>query len=285
MVKGEKLLFFRVLGVITILFLANASALFYSNESFHGGLTGFSVVDDAREIYTSMSGFSKIFLVIPWIILIFLLVRVAMLDRKVTKEAKEIHSFNIKHSSNKEKTDLDILYEILQKTKIIKISTISKAFKVDEEAAMEWCKILESANLAIIDYPIMRKPILKLVEKKSKIVNKGEKIINKKQLKNKLEGDKEETSKSLKKPSRKERNLMKGLRKGQSPLPKKKEKQNKKQTKKQTRENKKQEKIRTKEKKKKTRENRKIEKKADKIVKKTMKENSNKKRTKKKRKK
>ena len=63
MVKGEKLLFFRVLGVITLLFLANAGLIFYNNESFSHGLTGFSIKEDVQEIYTQMQGYSKILLI------------------------------------------------------------------------------------------------------------------------------------------------------------------------------------------------------------------------------
>jgi hypothetical protein len=190
------------------------------------------------------------------------------MDRKIIKEAKEIHTFNIKHTANKNKTDLDILYEVLQKNNKIKISTIAKAFKVKEETAMEWCKILESAELAIIDYPALRKPILILLTKKKKI----NPLTNKKGTK---EGAKP-LAKEKKKLTWKEKNLKKGLRKGQSPLQKKKAKQDKKLARKKEKQNKENEKKQTKVSKKKAKQDKKSKRKQSKINKKKTKQNEKK---------
>ena len=40
-------------------------------------------------------------------------------------------------------TDIDIFYIMLQKNKILKLNTVSKAFNIPKDLALEWSKILE----------------------------------------------------------------------------------------------------------------------------------------------
>lgn len=49
-------------------------------------------------------------------------------------------------------TDIDIFYIMLQKNKILKLNTVSKAFNIPKELALEWAKILEEHNMAKIRY-------------------------------------------------------------------------------------------------------------------------------------
>ena len=62
--------------------------------------------------------------------------------------------------SEESKTDLDTLYNILKDKKQLRTSSIAKLFKVNKETALNWCKILESGNLAVLDYssgdPVVR---------------------------------------------------------------------------------------------------------------------------------
>ena len=53
---------------------------------------------------------------------------------------------------------LDNLYEVLKERKNLKLSTISKAYGVENSVVMSWGKALETANLIMVDYPIFGEP-------------------------------------------------------------------------------------------------------------------------------
>lgn len=65
-----------------------------------------------------------------------------------TPTKKEEQFDNIKN-----KTDIDSLYELLQKEKSINLSAIINTFGISKEKAEEWCRILEEGGLAIVHYP------------------------------------------------------------------------------------------------------------------------------------
>lgn len=59
-------------------------------------------------------------------------------------------------SEIKSLTDIDIFYIMLQKNKILKLYTVSKAFNIPKELALEWAKILEEHNMGKIIYHTFR---------------------------------------------------------------------------------------------------------------------------------
>ena len=61
-------------------------------------------------------------------------------------------------------TDIDILYKMLKEKKNISLSEISKAFNINKELALEWCKTLETAELAEIQYSTFKEVVLTLKE-------------------------------------------------------------------------------------------------------------------------
>ena len=104
------------------------------------------------------------------ILLEFIAILSIILHRK-SKPAKvksEPQDFSLEKrtekNTSKSKTDLDALYSELKDKKRIKISSISKAFGISKELALEWAKILESGDLASIEYPNMSEPIIVLNE-------------------------------------------------------------------------------------------------------------------------
>lgn len=160
----EKKLFPRVLVLVVLLFCVNVGIFLYS----YGGrasVTGNVVVDTFSKAYNETSWIEKIFLIGQWILVGFLVLLVVVRDKKIEKKVEEIG--NVKIERKKNETDIDVLYELLKEKKQIKISSISKLFKIKEDVAMNWAKTLESGNLGEIDYPgFGGGAILKLVDKK-----------------------------------------------------------------------------------------------------------------------
>ncbi len=151
--------------VILALVAVNISILYVSNLS-EPSITGQSILDDTKDIYDSMSLSSKIFLLVQFLALFAVLIYFIVKTRKAIKEREEIANMNIIKNPGRSKTDLDTLYSILLEKKKIRVPTIAKAFKVSNDVAMEWCRILEIGELAIISYPgFIGEPSVKLSEK------------------------------------------------------------------------------------------------------------------------
>jgi len=163
MAKEAKPVFLKVIIIAAVILIANLAFLFYFYGSLKSGMTGFSVLGSFSKAYAEMPYSSKIFIVAEWSILILILAGTFIRD--VSVKRGEIEGINLKDVSGKIGTDIDKLYSILQDKNQLRISTISKAFKVDKETAMEWCRILESGNLASMDYPGVGEPVLRINKK------------------------------------------------------------------------------------------------------------------------
>lgn len=163
MAKEAKPVFLKVFVIVAVILIANLAFLFYFYGNLKSGMTGFSVLGSFSKAYVEMPGSSKIFIVVEWSVLI--LVLFGAFIRDVGVKRKEIVGIDLRDMHGKTGTDLDKLYNVLQDKNQLRISTIAKAFKVNRETAMEWCKILESGNLANIDYPGVGEPIVKINKK------------------------------------------------------------------------------------------------------------------------
>ncbi len=78
--------------------------------------------------------------------------KISLLEVKAEEKKSGIH------------TDIDILYKMLKEKKNISISEIAKAFNINKELALEWCKTLETAELAEIQYSTLKEEVLTLKE-------------------------------------------------------------------------------------------------------------------------
>jgi hypothetical protein len=132
------------------------------SDFFEKGISGFSVGnfslgDDLKQKYTSISLTSKIILLIE-LILILAVIAFILIKSKASLK-KEVQNIDINlNRDRKNKTDLDILYGLLKKKKHLRLSSITKVFDVDKNTALNWCKTLESADLVTIDYPRFGEP-------------------------------------------------------------------------------------------------------------------------------
>ena len=177
--KGDRLIFYRLFLVVMLIFFVNVGGVVYKNYgtlNISNGLTGFSVESTVVDSYNNLDLRSRVFLIGQWALLVFVLMYGFIRDRGVLRARDEIGKIHVARIPSKNKTDLDTLYDLLKKNKKLRVSTISKAFKVKNDIALDWCKILESGNLALIDYPAgFGGPVIKLNEEDKKDGEGGEK--------------------------------------------------------------------------------------------------------------
>jgi hypothetical protein len=173
MVKEEKLIFVRVLLIFLAMLLVN-TVLFMFNYGYSQGISGFAV----KEIVSNASQMplvSKIILLVQWGLLLLLLLYAGLKDSVIISQRREIRGIHLHRNQSKERTDLDVLYDVLRQKRRLRITTIAKAFKVEEEVATEWGKILESGGLAELDYPGFGKPVLRFA--KGEIVKRPVQVV------------------------------------------------------------------------------------------------------------
>lgn len=173
MIKGERKLFLRVFVVVVLIFFINIGAFFIkfgdiddgSEAINQTGFTGLSVGKDVADLYISLPFVSKIFLMVQWGLLLLLLIYVGFRDKEVSKNQNELAGLDLNQIRKKSETDLDALYTLLKQKQQLRVATVSKAFDIKEDLAMEWGKILESGELAYIDYPKFGGPLIRIKNK------------------------------------------------------------------------------------------------------------------------
>ena len=118
---------------------------------------------DIKDNILKLSPLNKKILLVEWLVIIIIVGVILLREKlKLNKEMKDsekilkIPSSKLKRSEPE--TDLDLLYKLLKENKSLRISAISKIFKVSKEVALEWCKILEEGDLAVIYYPTFGDP-------------------------------------------------------------------------------------------------------------------------------
>ena len=131
------------------------------------GISGLSIgnlnIGDDLKNNVTVSNTSKISVSIEWMAVVLLGMFTVMYSRM--NPENDLRHINIKErNKGLTTTDIDILYDILKEKKKISLSSIQRVFKVHQEVALEWCKILESGNLATINYPGVGEPSLILIK-------------------------------------------------------------------------------------------------------------------------
>src|SRR3989338_9020500 len=127
MIKEAKPIFHKVFLVVIIILLANITLFFYKYGS-NKSLTGLSIKETVAEAYTSIPPTVKIFLMAQWVVLILILVYSFVRDKKIISGRSELDEIDLKKISEKQGTDLDALYNLLQDKKKLSLLTISKVF-------------------------------------------------------------------------------------------------------------------------------------------------------------
>jgi hypothetical protein len=166
--KGDRPSLAKLLVALGLFMFAEFAYFIYSSISASkSSLTGFSVNDTLNNLsmnFLNMSIYLKLFIMLQWIAVIF--IAIVFVKRSRDKNNIEINTvFRVEKPNTIYKTDLDTLYNLLKEKKQIGISSIAKSYGVSKEVAMEWARILESGNLADLDYPGFGEPYLRLNEK------------------------------------------------------------------------------------------------------------------------
>src|SRR3989344_9070373 len=96
---------------------------------------------------------SQFIIIIEWTVLVLVILAGFAFEKMHHK--KEDQNYIELHLPQKEKgkTDLDLLYDLLKEKKKIKVWAIAKLFNVSEDIVLEWARILEAGNLALLNYP------------------------------------------------------------------------------------------------------------------------------------
>lgn len=115
--------------------------------------------DEVQSTASQFSGISQWVIIAEWSALILIIVALLLKSKVHPNEPDQL---NIQSLKSKNKTELDMLYELLVEHKKLRVSQIEKTFSVSKETAEGWCKILESGNIARLEYPQLGEPKLTL---------------------------------------------------------------------------------------------------------------------------
>jgi hypothetical protein len=180
--------------ILFLLVLFGVNLLFFlgRGDGFYGSVTGMFI----KEIPIGMN-MGLIAFIIQWAILLLVVILAYMKFLKHRSEEHEkIINFVIPSPKSKAETHLDVFYHLLQQKKNLSVGSIAKVFKIPKEKALEWAKILEDHDLAIIEYPAFSDAEVKIkgYEKEKKKLEK-QKEEGKKPAQQKIEQSKKEIKK------------------------------------------------------------------------------------------
>jgi hypothetical protein len=165
-IKEVRPIFLKVFSIVIVIILLNFVYMIYKNGGISQVTTGFSVKETIIGSYSSLSFQSKLFMISEWVFLFLLLIYAVYWDKRMLIKKNDLIDLHIQRNVDKNKTDLDTLYEIIKEKKELPISTISKSFNITKDIAMEWCKILESGELVSLSYPGFSEPLVRINEKR-----------------------------------------------------------------------------------------------------------------------
>ena len=155
-----------IIVIILVLTISTLNMYFYFNKGkfSYSALSG-GVTAEIPKIPLKLD-ISTIAFIIQWVIVLIIIIIAYVNHLKGKKEETVRVNYNqIKIKKSKSGTDLDIFYEILKSKRRVKTGTIAKIFKISKEKALEWAKILENHDLAIIEYPAFNDPEVRINEK------------------------------------------------------------------------------------------------------------------------
>ena len=175
--RGNQSIIGFITGLIIVVAIVHTSvhlALYGTGIAGFGekGVSGFAIgsvsTDEVKssieQKYPKLPSISQIIIIAEWIALVLVLSAGFLVEKAAIKRDAPAPIEIKTPSRGKSSTDLDTLYELLKEKKRLKLNAIALSFHLTEENALEWAKILESANLATISYPKFGDPELVLNE-------------------------------------------------------------------------------------------------------------------------
>lgn len=135
---------------------------------FNQGETSYTTISGmvTRNAVLENMNVSLIAFVLQWVILIMIVMfsYSQFIKQKKTENISEKDIPKMNELGNLE-TELDRLYELLKVKERLSIDSISKAFVIEKEKALEWAQILEEHDLVKIEYPAFSDPEIEIRDK------------------------------------------------------------------------------------------------------------------------
>jgi len=161
---------------VMVLILSSLNLFLFFNKKgpSYSSLSGM-FVQEIPELPLNMD-ISLVAFVGQWIILLLIIILTYTKFLKHKKNEVTKGDYNaVKQKKTKAGTDMDVLYNLLKNKKRLNTKAVSELFKIPKEKALEWAKILENHDLAIVEYPTFSDPEIILNEKDSERENPDEK--------------------------------------------------------------------------------------------------------------
>lgn len=153
------------IGIILIISALNLFLFFNKENISYSTISGMIIKEIPKNINLNIPFIAFIG---QWIILLLIII-IAWINFLKHKRQEEISIKEalplINYKKTKSQTDLDILYNLLKQKKELTMGTISGLFKISKEKSLEWAKILEDHELAIIEYPAFDDASVRIIEK------------------------------------------------------------------------------------------------------------------------
>lgn len=176
--RGSQSVLGFLTGLIIVLAIVHTSvhlALYGTGIAGFGerGVSGYAITDDVKGTletkYPKLPSLSQIIIIGEWIALVLVLAAGFIIEKIAIKKATPAPlALQPQVKTGKSQTDLDTLFELLKEKKRLKLGAIAVSFHLSDDNALEWAKILESANLATLSYPKFGDPELVLNEEQTK---------------------------------------------------------------------------------------------------------------------
>ncbi len=137
------------------------------------GLSGFAVGElNSEELESkirnnSNASFASMIIVGAEWVLLFSLIALSAVKSRLADSVQRAAHVEILKKRTKSDTEIDMLYDLLQKNKKITVSKAAELFKVDKEIIESWGEILENNQLAVVDYPRFGEVEIRLNDEKT----------------------------------------------------------------------------------------------------------------------
>ena len=156
-----------VAEIITLLVLTHTFYIFYSSnkQELQVGISGSTVTEETSEASTNLATNKRLILGGEWLLVISILI-VTLIKAKMELQTvvDEVIITPQKTRPSISRTDIDSMYDIVKEKKRLKVRTLAKYFKVDDNTILEWARVLEEENLITVHSPTIGDPQIILNE-------------------------------------------------------------------------------------------------------------------------
>ncbi len=154
-----------MMGSFITVFIGLNLYLYFRRANSQSTMSGMAVSNLPMGLNVSLIAF-----ILQWVVLLLIIIFAYTKFLKHRKEEEEkIQHLIIPSPKSKAETNIDVLYNFLKQEKSLSIGAISKIFNITKETALEWGKILEDNDLAIIEYPAFADPEINIKEEEGNV--------------------------------------------------------------------------------------------------------------------